>query len=346
MSKIVPIALVVVFLSGFGSGAYSQKDSTVRIVKVENYLDAKKSGEIGLGQFIQLKVENLGSLYCDSNKEIVYPTLYFNNTPMRGIKPDIVDTAKGLLVYELTRDSVSESSWKYFYHWPRKSFQKVTVSAGFENSSILPSVATNVKLRIYHAGLAISAGIFLVLLLAGFFILAWKTSILKDSNTPGIMSDAPFSMSKSQLAFWTFLIAFSFVYIWISTTQIPLITGSTWILLAISIGTTTGAKIIDLGHNNNQNLATTKWWIYDILNDGKGISIHRFQMLIWTIIIGAYFIQQVIVNLAIPQLPTELLALMGISNGTYLGLRIPEDGASAKDKQESAPANPDVPPVG
>jgi hypothetical protein len=71
-------------------------------------------------------------------------------------------------------------------------------------------------------------------------------------------------------------------------------------------------------------------------------------MLIWTLILGAYFIQQVVVTLAIPQLSNELLVLMGISNGTYLGLRIPEKlgNSTTADKPDTPQVNSDIPPVG
>ena len=47
-------------------------------------------------------------------------------------------------------------------------------------------------------------------------------------------------------------------------------------------------------------------------------SLSRFQMLVWTFIIGLSFLYLVILNDAIPDIPNEVLALLGISGGTYL----------------------------
>lgn len=65
-------------------------------------------------------------------------------------------------------------------------------------------------------------------------------------------------------------------------------------------------------------------FIPDILTDAYGISFHRFQMFVWTIVLILLFLWGTFVSLAMPQFNTTLLALMGISSGTYLGFKIPE----------------------
>ena len=63
----------------------------------------------------------------------------------------------------------------------------------------------------------------------------------------------------------------------------------------------------------------------DILSDANGVSFHRFQMAIWTLVLGAFFIISVLSHLEMPEFNTTLLALMGISATAYLGFKIPED---------------------
>lgn len=62
----------------------------------------------------------------------------------------------------------------------------------------------------------------------------------------------------------------------------------------------------------------------DILTDANGITLHRFQIVIWTVVLGVLFIYGVYRELAMPQFSTTLLTLMGISSVTYLGFKIPE----------------------
>jgi len=62
----------------------------------------------------------------------------------------------------------------------------------------------------------------------------------------------------------------------------------------------------------------------DLLTDADGVNFHRFQMVIWTIVLGCLFVYGVYRELAMPEFSATLLALMGISAGTYLGFKIPE----------------------
>src|SRR5437764_5455619 len=62
----------------------------------------------------------------------------------------------------------------------------------------------------------------------------------------------------------------------------------------------------------------------DILRDGSGYSFHRFQIFAWTIVLGVIFVSSVYNNLSMPEFSTTLLGLMGISSGTYIGFKFPE----------------------
>jgi hypothetical protein len=62
----------------------------------------------------------------------------------------------------------------------------------------------------------------------------------------------------------------------------------------------------------------------DLVTDANGPSFHRFQMIAWTLILGGLFLVGVYKDLAMPQFSGTMLALMGISAGTYLGFKIPE----------------------
>ena len=62
----------------------------------------------------------------------------------------------------------------------------------------------------------------------------------------------------------------------------------------------------------------------DIINDGRGTSFHRLQVVIWTLVLGAVFVGAVLQTMSMPEFPETLLVLMGISNGTYLGFKVAE----------------------
>jgi hypothetical protein len=55
---------------------------------------------------------------------------------------------------------------------------------------------------------------------------------------------------------------------------------------------------------------------------GRVITFHRFQIVVWTLILGVVFVSEVITKLAMPEFNSTLLTLMGISSGTYLGFKV------------------------
>jgi hypothetical protein len=62
----------------------------------------------------------------------------------------------------------------------------------------------------------------------------------------------------------------------------------------------------------------------DILTDVSGISLHRFQNVVWTLVLGVIFVADAVIHTTMPTFDATLLALLGISNGVYLGLKVPE----------------------
>jgi hypothetical protein len=75
--------------------------------------------------------------------------------------------------------------------------------------------------------------------------------------------------------------------------------------------------------NQAQPVEPGRFW-RDICDDGNGFSFHRFQVVIWTGVLGGIFVWSVAQVMSMPEFPETLLVLMGISNGTYLGFKIPE----------------------
>ena len=64
-------------------------------------------------------------------------------------------------------------------------------------------------------------------------------------------------------------------------------------------------------------------FLHDILRDETGVSFHRFQMAVWTVVLGFVFAVAVYNTLAMPDFSATLLGLTGISAGTYVGFKIP-----------------------
>lgn len=62
----------------------------------------------------------------------------------------------------------------------------------------------------------------------------------------------------------------------------------------------------------------------DLLEDKDGISLNRYQLVVWTIILGAMFVYRVLESLQMPAFDDTLLTLLGISGGLYVGFKWPD----------------------
>jgi hypothetical protein len=87
---------------------------------------------------------------------------------------------------------------------------------------------------------------------------------------------------------------------------------------------------VKLTNVNNQLSAVTKvpetrGFFRDLVSDSNGtVGLHRFQIAVWTIVLGVIFLVLVLRDLNMPDFSPTLLATMGISAGTYLGFKFPE----------------------
>ncbi len=219
-----------------------------------------------------------------------------------------------------------------------------------------------------------------LLLLGGFIWLAISSDIVRDGPSLPGGKKLSFSLGRCQMAWWTFIVVASFLYIWAATTDFDVIPSGALVLMGISSATALGAGLVDLNRRSqrqslleeqatlnsrltqlamalkaapltnvsdlqaerdqkqarltalNTELASlpsppspSEGFLLDILRDETGISLHRFQMALWiSVVLGIVFAFGVCSDLAMPDFSATLLALMGISSGTYVGFKIPD----------------------
>jgi hypothetical protein len=212
------------------------------------------------------------------------------------------------------------------------------------------------------------AGGLIVLIIVLFFILAKYSNILRDEvddndqfNQNAIKLQArqknkllnpslPFSLSKVQFGLWTVIIASSYIYLSFmkgNCADAP-INKTALVLMGIVAGTAAASTLMDKREINNNQVrhqnSPSEGFFVDILSDDKGISLHRFQNFVWTVIamvIYIYRVAQVQTGCILPELSDTLLALTGISSVTYLVLRSKENDAPAADVSASAASEAD-----
>ncbi|MBD2411053.1 hypothetical protein FACHB389_02905 [Nostoc calcicola FACHB-389] len=149
----------------------------------------------------------------------------------------------------------------------------------------------------------------------------------------------PFSLSISQLAFWTLIIFGSYLVIYgITGNYANVLNEQSLVLLGINSVTAFGSSLIDGQGDESKRKGTqrvSEGFFLDILSDINGVNFHRFQTFIWTVAIGLFFVWEVVKNLAMPEFDQTLLTLQGISSATYLGLRGQEQHGMTKDPDQS-----------
>lgn len=191
--------------------------------------------------------------------------------------------------------------------------------------------------------------------LAGLLLIVYldrKHQLLRDtpSDSTSATSPRPYSYSKTQLAWWTWIISSACLAIVIqSKGSFPELSPNVLLLLGISAATTGTSAIITQSEinamrnalNENPGLITMKRhqdekgesFLLDILSDKNGMSITRYQAALFQVMVGGWMIYTINSNLCtstpanniIPDVSGRLLLLMSISAATYAGLRSQEN---------------------
>jgi hypothetical protein len=169
----------------------------------------------------------------------------------------------------------------------------------------------------------------------------------------------PFSLAQSQMAWWFVLVFGAYIFLFLITGDINTLTTQALTLMGIGTGTALGASLVEstktdavqkqftdlltrIDQLNSAGAAqavvapllqqrdqlarqlASQNFFTDTLSDVDGISLHRFQIMGWTAVLGGVFLVEVYRNLSLPAFDGTLLAVLGISAGTYLGFKIPE----------------------
>ena len=127
----------------------------------------------------------------------------------------------------------------------------------------------------------------------------------------------PLCLALAPLAL-VFLIGYN--YIWLVTGDRG-IAPSLLALMGISAVTAIAAEAIPT--RGRTNTASAGFW-QDLVTDERGtVALDRFQIVAWTVVLGGVFFFSVLWDLTMPEYSPTMLALMGISSGTYLGFKLP-----------------------
>jgi hypothetical protein len=316
--------------------------------------------EVSLGDSIVLATTPELGAYLDYAVSQKKPLTLFLDGNDTGTVPEAIDrkAATPTLRFHLERNAYNKKIWAALLRDPfHHQTRPVEASVGLTGDVAVPAArgATFTLVVVHWAWYAWAWLALLLVLLGVFGWLVNKRDMLRDGPKPN-----PYSLGRSQMAWWFFLIIVSYVMIWLISGDQDTITSSLLALMGISAGTALGAVLIDstggsaalsqaatdrlalqAAKQNAQqavnaaqatvaaspadpiaqkNLADaqaasaivdaklavvnervnaiatvpqTRGFFRDILSDSNGTAgLHRFQIFVWTIVLGIIFSSQ------------------------------------------------------
>jgi hypothetical protein len=297
---------------------------------------------VPLGHHVTLKIRNLMS-WIDQKNSPSSLVLFLNGRQLAKTYPVAVEVAYDAahpelneLLFKLQRTPDTDQTWDDLIVQQRNLrglflkgvSRKVRPSVGLEGGTPAQSNA-EFEMVLLPLGWEYVCIAFLCTTLAGVMVLGRKTSLLRD------YSAGPFSLARTQMAVWTWLLLNAYFFLFIMTWD-PAVDIPTSILGLLGISSTTYLAAVLVDHNNMAKVSSQGFW-KDICG-GDNIELHRLQIIAWTVVLAFVFVVRIFTKLSIPDFNPTLLGLLGMSAGTYVGFKFPENKSSA----EVAPAPKDA----
>jgi len=201
--------------------------------------------------------------------------------------------------------------------------------------------------------------VFIITLIVMVSLCTWllfKTGLCKDlsydpeTNLLRPAKIRPYSYARVQLFWWTLIILSCFITFFFYTGQLVAFNSTVVLLLGGGLAVSIFGSVIDnsqIQENGtsvpirHQDLDPTKGFFADILSDEGGISIHRFQAVMFNIVFGMAFLHSfyALITTRPPQYPfiefePWQLTLLGISAAGYLGFKANENSAATKTQRQ------------
>ena len=180
----------------------------------------------------------------------------------------------------------------------------------------------------YAIGLALILGG--LLLYATVILLGPNSTLLKDLSD---VKPRPYSLSRVQLLWWTLVVAACFLISLGLKGALPQVNETCLALLGIALGTTGTARLIDdrqiavnaaAGSTRHQDQPSEGFWT-DIVSDAQGVSVHRFQAVVFNVLYGVGLLSQFLQSMAFPNFDEKTYALLGLSSAAYLAVKSREN---------------------
>lgn len=215
-------------------------------------------GKLALYHTVKIAIANLPQWIAIKDNDPSKLILYIDGNALRGIRGALIEN-NSKLQFDLKRDPKDKEAWNALLSRNRDDFftRMVPVTLGFENGVQVPSNVKSTLIVINRSWFMIFVISFLIAILV-FWWLAYKSDIIRETGPQPQANNQrkPYSLARTQMAFWFFTIMISYVFIWMVTSDLSNLTASVLGLMGISAGAGLGSAIVDSGKRSD--LGTVK----------------------------------------------------------------------------------------
>lgn len=240
-----------------------------------------------------------------------------------GNEPVGIDAESGTLTFVLDRTEHNRELWRPFLYDPLFDPDvALHVSAGIHGERPLPRApGANLEILLRKLYVDWTTWIwlgFLFLFVVVMVLCAVRTDVLRD-GPPTEDVRQPYSLGRAQMAWWFLLVVLSFTFIWLVTGDRDTIPPSILGLIGISSATALAAALIPRQSTEPATRRSQGWWRDLVVDERGAVALDRLQIVVWTLVLSGIFLYSVVWELTMPEFSGTLLALMGVSSGTYVG---------------------------
>jgi hypothetical protein len=218
-------------------------------------------GNVALFHTIKVQVENLDKWVAQPDHDPSKFVLYVDGNAFKGLLPALVEN-NTMLQFDLKRlpdNKENKDAWTaVLSRRPKDWTRNVPLTVGFENGVQVPTTVKATLTVINQRWFWVFVISFLAAI-ALFWWLAYKSDIIRDTgpqpegkNEKGKPNRKPYSLARTQMAFWFFIVIISYVFIWMVTSDLSNLTASVLGLIGISAATGLGAAVVDSSKQSEQ----------------------------------------------------------------------------------------------
>lgn len=203
-------------------------------------LTVSMDAPLKLGRPVLVTVSNLSTLLQDGRAKSKKVVLFVEGNELPDVEPTGISLEKETLRFQLKHTATNKAIWTPLLQNPiQPEFRPLLISVGLRGEqpllvdeaargALLQLIGWNTMTRVW---LAVFGGLLVI-----FLVMAFGSDILRSPpNANG--ERGAYSLARVQAAFWLFLTAMSFAFIWVVTSDMMALNSSVLALLGISAGT-------------------------------------------------------------------------------------------------------------